>query len=115
MKKPYVEGSGNIYADMGAHDAEERFAKASLVHQIVDIIHERKLTQVEAAKVLGVDQPKVSALMRGRLADFSMERIFRFMRALGQTVEISVKPSSRRKPTLAVSATRERFTAVGRR
>jgi predicted XRE-type DNA-binding protein len=118
MKKPYVEGSGNIYADLGVRNPEETLAKANLVHRIVDIIQERRLTQVQAGKILGVDQPKVSALMRGRLTDFSMERLFRFLRALGQDVQITVAPkppSSRKPPTLAVYATEERVTADSHR
>jgi len=75
MKKSgYVEGSGNVYADLGVANPQEARAKADLAHRIVDIIEERKLTQVQAGKVLGVDQPKVSALKRGRLTDFSVER-----------------------------------------
>jgi len=107
MKKPFVEGSGNIYADLGVRNPKETLAKANLVHRIVDIIQERKLTQVQAAKVLGVDQPKVSALMRGRLTDFSMERLFRFLGRLDQDVRITIAPkppSSRKPPTLAVHA-----------
>src|ERR1019366_10805773 len=97
MKKPYVEGSGNIYADLGVRNPKETLAKANLVHRIVDIIQERKLTQVQAAKVLGVDQPKVSALMRGRLTDFSMERLFRFLLLLGHDVHIAVTRSEERR------------------
>ncbi len=72
MKKHgYVEGTGNVYADLGVVNPQEARAKADLAHRIVDIIEARKLTQVQAGKVSGVDQPKVSALKRGRLSDFS--------------------------------------------
>jgi predicted XRE-type DNA-binding protein len=121
MKKhAYVEGSGNIFADLGVPNPEEARAKADLVDRIVDIIKERKLTQVQAGKVLGVDQPKVSALMRGRLTDFSIERLLRFLLLLGQDVHIAVtaRPhSGRKQPSLQVHATPGRFKAVagGRR
>jgi predicted XRE-type DNA-binding protein len=108
MKKGgYVEGSGNVYADLGVAYPQEARAKADLAHRIVDIIEERKLTQVQAGKVLGVDQPKVSALKRGRLTDFSVERLVGFLLLLGNDVRITVTPkprSSRRPPTLEVSA-----------
>jgi predicted XRE-type DNA-binding protein len=105
MKKDYVEGSGNIYADLGVGNPQEARAKADLAHRIADIIEDRKLTQVQAAKVLGVDQPKVSALMRGRLKDFSIERLLRFLLLLGHDVHIAVtaRPrSSRKHPILRV-------------
>jgi predicted XRE-type DNA-binding protein len=106
MKKHYVERSGNIYADLGVANPQEGRAKADLAHRIVGIIVGRKLTQVQAGKVLGVDQPKVSALMRGRLTDFSIERLLRFLLLLGQDVHIAVtarRPSSK-QPTLEVHA-----------
>jgi predicted XRE-type DNA-binding protein len=108
MKKhEYVEGSGNVYADLGVINPQEARAKADLAHRIVDIIEARKLTQVQAGKVLGVDQPKISALKRGRLADFSIERLGAFLLLLGHDVQISVTPkphSSRKPPTLEVNA-----------
>lgn len=114
MKKPaYIESSGNIFADLGLYNPEEAQAKADLVDRIVEVIHERKLTQVQAAKMLGVDQPKVSALMRGRLTDFSIERLLRFLLSLGHDVHISVtsRPPSSRKPTLRVLAMERRSKA----
>jgi predicted XRE-type DNA-binding protein len=110
-----VEGSGNIYADLGVVHPQEARAKADLAHRIVDIIAARKLTQVQAGKVLGVDQPKVSALMRGRLTDFSIERLLRFLLLLGQNVHIAVtaRPhSSRKQPTLQVYTTTGSSKAV---
>jgi predicted XRE-type DNA-binding protein len=108
MKKlGYVESTGNIFADLGVTNPEEARAKADLVHRIVDIIRARRLTQVQAGKLLGVDQPKVSALMRGRLTDFSIERLLRFLLLLGQDVHIAItdRPaSSRRKPAFQVHA-----------
>jgi predicted XRE-type DNA-binding protein len=106
-KQGYVEGTGNVYADLRVANPQEARAKADLAHRIVDIIEARKLTQVQAGKVLGVDQPKVSALKRGRLADFSIERLVGFLLLLGHDVQIIVTPkphSSRKPPTLEVNA-----------
>jgi len=106
-KNGYVEGTGNVYADLGVAHPQEARAKADLAHRIVNIIEARKLTQVQAGKVLGVDQPKVSALKRGRLTDFSIERLVGFLLLLGHNVRITVTPrsrSSRKPPTLEVNA-----------
>lgn len=87
--------SGNVFADLGIPDAEENLAKADLVCQLCDVIAEQKLTQIEAATILGVDQPKVSALIRGKFAGFSIDRLLRFLNALGRDVEIVVGPARR--------------------
>lgn len=84
--------NGNIFADLGMPNADEMLMKAELVRQINQIITQRKLNQLQAAEVLGIDQPKVSALMRGKLTGFSTERLFRFLNALGCDVQIVVKP-----------------------
>jgi predicted XRE-type DNA-binding protein len=89
------ESSGNVFADLGLKNPEELLAKAELVQRICDIIAARKLTQVRAAKLLGIDQPKVSALMRGRLDGFSTDRLFRLQSALGSGVEIIIRPAHR--------------------
>jgi predicted XRE-type DNA-binding protein len=85
--------SGNVFADLGLNNSGEMLAKAELVRRICDIIAERKLTQTKAASLLGIDQPKISALMRGRLDGFSIDRLFRFLNALGRDVEIVVRPA----------------------
>ncbi len=85
------ESSGNVFADLGLKHPEELLAKAQIVQRIADIIAERKLTQARAAKVLGIDQPKVSALLRGKLDGFSTDRLFRFLNALGRDVEIVIR------------------------
>jgi predicted XRE-type DNA-binding protein len=90
---PIEESSGNVFADLGLKNPEELLAKAELVHRITEIISERKLTQVRAAKLLGVDQPKVSALLQGKLDGFSTDRLFRFLNALGSDVEIVIRPA----------------------
>lgn len=99
-------GSGNVFADLELPDAEEMLAKAELTRQILNVITERSLTQTQAAELLGIDQPKVSALTRGRLSGFSMERLFHFLNALGRDVQIIVKakPRSRQQAHIKVNA-----------
>jgi predicted XRE-type DNA-binding protein len=89
----YVVSSGNVFADLGLPNPEEALAKAELANKISMLIQDRKLTQAKAAKLLGIDQPKVSMLLRGRLTGFSIERLMRFLILLGQDIKISVHPS----------------------
>jgi predicted XRE-type DNA-binding protein len=99
-------GSGNVFADMGLAHAEERRAKAELVRQIADVIDKAGWTQTEAAARLGVDQPKVSALLRGQISGFSTDRLLRFLNAIGQDVEIVIRPQKTRanhRPTFRVT------------
>ena len=84
--------SGNVFADLEVPDAAEALTKAALARRICVLLAERKLTQARAAAVLGIDQPKVSALIRGKLDGFSTDRLFRFLNALDQDVEILVRP-----------------------
>lgn len=107
-------GSGNVFADLGLPNASELQAKADLAHEISRIIDERGFTQAEAAELLGVDQPKISALVRGRLSGFSMERLYRFLNALGKDIEIVVRSrSSRRRASVQViSADRKQRSAA---
>lgn len=86
--------SGNVFADLALDNAEELLVKAELARKISSIIATQKITQVEAAEILGIDQPKVSTLINGKLSGFSTARLFRFLNALGQDVEIVVKPKS---------------------
>ncbi len=95
-KRDYIEGSGNVFADLGLPNADELLAKAELAIRITDILRRRRLTQVQAAEILAVDQPKVSALIRGRLAGFSIERLLRFLLLLGADVAITIQPHHRR-------------------
>lgn len=88
-------GSGNVFADLHLRDSGARLAKAALAQEICDIIRNAGLDQRKAAARLGVDQPKVSALMRGRLKEFSTERLMRFLTALGRDVIITVRPPRR--------------------
>ena len=90
------QGGRNIFEDLKLPDAEELNAKAQIAYRICDLLEERKLTQKEAATVLGIDQPKVSALLRGRLEGFSSDRLFRFLNALDQEVEIVIRRTKKR-------------------
>src|SRR5262249_16685650 len=87
--------SGNVFADLEVPDAGEALAKAELTRRICAILSKRKLAQARAAALLGIDQAKVSALIRGKLDGFSTDRLFRFLNALGQDVEIVVRPRRR--------------------
>ena len=100
------EGSGNVFADVGIEQPEEYLAKAELARQIVGVLAAKRLTQIEAARVLGVSQPKVSALQNGRLDGFSTDRLIRFLNLLGRDVSIvvSTKRRSRRRACLTVRA-----------
>jgi predicted XRE-type DNA-binding protein len=93
---PYEVSSGNVFADLGFADPEEELVRADLAHRIATIIEDRGLTQIEAAALMGSNQPKVSALVRGRLAGFSFERLARYLLALGQDVEIVIRSTSER-------------------
>lgn len=86
----YTVGSGNVFADIDRPDAQEALIKAELARHIGHIIDKQKLTQKEAAQVLGIDQPKVSNLLRGRLSGFSTDRLLRFLNALGRDIEIVI-------------------------
>jgi predicted XRE-type DNA-binding protein len=90
-----TEGSGNVFADLGFAEPEEELTKAQLASHIRRILERRRLTQTAAAELMGIDQPKVSALLNGRLANFSSERLMRLLTALGHDVEIAVSPKPR--------------------
>ena len=96
-KLKITKSSGNVFADIGLPDPEKYLAKAELARQISNIIKHRGLKQVEAAKLLGIDQPKVSALSCGRLDDFSIERLIAFLNKLDRDVEILVKKKPPRR------------------
>jgi predicted XRE-type DNA-binding protein len=96
--RPVLEveaSSGNVFADLAVPHADEELAKAELARRICVLLADRKLTRAWAATVLGIDQRRVSALVRGRLEGFSTYRLFRFLNTLGQDVEILVRPRRR--------------------
>src|SRR5262249_19533179 len=105
-KMEIEESSGNIFADLGLPEPEERLAKADLAIRISEVIRARHLTQTRAARILKIDQPKISRLLRGQLSGFSAEKLMHFLTLLGRDVEITVKraPRSRRQGQLRVVA-----------
>lgn len=84
----------NIFADLDRPDAQEHYVKAQLVFQMEQIIKARKLTQTAASKLMGIKQPDVSNMLRGRFRGYSIERILGFLQALDQDIEIVIKPKS---------------------
>jgi predicted XRE-type DNA-binding protein len=88
----YENSSGNVFADIGLPDAANHLVKAKLVFKIDMLMRERSLKQAEAAALFGVRQPDISKMLRGDFRQFSVERLLRFLVALGQDVEIVVKP-----------------------
>jgi predicted XRE-type DNA-binding protein len=92
MNTTGIEKRRNVFADIGVPNAEEHFVKAQLVFKIDTIMRQRRLKQVEAASLLKVRQPDISKMLRGDFRQFSVERLLRFLVALGQDVEIVVKP-----------------------
>ena len=88
---PVTPSGGNVFADLGVPEPEEELAKADLAIHLRDAIKRRRLTQTAAGQRMGLDQPKVSALMNGRLTGFSSERLMRCLAALGEDIEIVIK------------------------
>ena len=95
--------SGNVFADLGLANAGEHLVKAGLVLKIDRTIQQRDLTQAAAAQLMGIDQPKVSAMLAGQFRGYSVERLMRFLVALGHDVEIVVKPRKRGAAELRVA------------
>ena len=94
--------SGNVFRDLGLPNPEQEMMKTRLTLEIYRIIRERGLTQTQAAQVLGVKQPHVSLLMRNRSGSFSAGRLMEFLTALGQDVEITVRPARKEQGEMTV-------------
>ena len=105
-RETITRGTRNVFADLGFPDAAERQAKLRLAYALNQVLEDRKLSQADAAKVLGVTQPKVSALRNYKLAGFSVERLMNLLTALDQDVEIVIrrKPRSQRAGRISVVA-----------
>src|SRR5260370_12692297 len=97
-----TEGSGNVFADLGLPNPEQELLKAQLTLQIYTILKDSGMTQVEIAKILGVQQPQVSLIMRNRAGNFSVGRLMEFLIALRQDVEITVRPTTQHHAPLSV-------------
>jgi predicted XRE-type DNA-binding protein len=98
-----TRGTGNVFADLGYADAEERQTKLRLAHAINGVIARQRLAQAAAAAKLGVNQPKVSALANYKLDGLSVERLMTFLTALDQDVEIVIKHKPRSRATGRIS------------
>jgi predicted XRE-type DNA-binding protein len=92
-KSKITQSSGNIFADLGLENPQEHSVKAHIVILITKMIESKNLTQGQAATKMGLRQPDVSKLLRGRFEGFSLERLLYFVRALGSDIEIKIKPS----------------------
>ncbi len=110
MKQKFMDiqhqpSSGNVFADLGIPNPEEALAKADIASRIASIIKHRHLKQTEAAELLGIDQPKVSKLIRGQLREFSLERLLSYVLKLNRDVEIVIheKTSSRSHAQMKVT------------
>jgi predicted XRE-type DNA-binding protein len=99
-----TKSSGNVFADLGLPNPEQELLKAQLTLQIHKIVKARGLTQARAGAILGIKQPHVSALMRNRAGNFSVGRLMEFLTALGQDVEITVKPTRKARGEMEVVA-----------
>lgn len=89
-----TESSGNVFEDMGLPNPDERLAKADVALLIYDAIKDRKLSQRQAAEILGLDQANTSRLMNGKLSGFTLDRLFRSLNSLGMDVEVTVRKRS---------------------
>lgn len=103
-REPVTRGTGNVFADLGFPDSAERHAKLRLAYALNQVLEARKLSQADAANVLGVTQPKVSALRHYKLAGFSVERLMNLLTALDRDVQIVIrrKPRSRKAGRISV-------------
>lgn len=97
-------GSTNVFADLGRRDADEAFAKMELAYRVQGLIERLGLSQTEAAKLLHTDRARVSNLMRGRLGEFSIDRLFRFLNRLGQDVDVTIRPKRRARAQVHILA-----------
>ncbi len=96
LRREKIEiGSGNVFADLGLPDAEQLLLKAELTSKIVQLIEKRGWTQAQTAERTGLDQPKVSRLLRGQLSGFSADRLFAILNRLGHSVEVRISPKER--------------------
>jgi len=92
---PVEEGSGNVYTDLSYPDSDTMLVKAQLAAKIAEIVQRRALNQTQTAEILGLTQPKVSALLKGRFRGISEHRLLECLTRLGRDVDIVIKPTPR--------------------
>ncbi len=97
-----ILSSGNVFADLGLPEPENDRTKANLIHRVADIIRLRELSQSQAASLLEIDQPKVSAIMRGKISGFSTDRLLRYLALLGYSVCISISQEREERGNIRV-------------
>jgi predicted XRE-type DNA-binding protein len=97
-------GGVNVFESLGRPDADEAFAKVELAFKIQTLIEARRLSQTQAAKVLGTDRARVSNLMRGRLKEFSIDRLFRFLNNPGQDIDVTIRPKRHARANVHILA-----------
>jgi predicted XRE-type DNA-binding protein len=104
---PVEEGSGNVYTDLSYPESDLMLVKARLAAKISEIVQRRELTQSQTAEILGLTQPKVSALLKGRFRGISEHRLLECLIRLGRDVRITIKPvpRSRSNGRLTLSVT----------
>jgi predicted XRE-type DNA-binding protein len=107
-----VRSSGNVFADLGLRDAGEKQTKVSLAVAIQQIIQARRLSQTAAARLLDINQPKISALVNYHLEGFSVERLLHFLNALDRDVEIVIRKRPRSRKTARIFVTEAQLSAV---
>jgi predicted XRE-type DNA-binding protein len=107
-----VRSSGNVFADLGLRDAGEKQTKVRLAVAIRQIIQARRLSQTVAARLLDINQPKVSALVNYHLDGFSVERLLHFLNALGRDVEIVIRKKPRSRKAARIMVTEDQLSAV---
>jgi predicted XRE-type DNA-binding protein len=105
VKPDVVPSSGNIFADLGLPNAEEKQTKVRLAFAINQIVAGQRLSQMAAARSLNVSQPKISALRNYQLDGFSVERLMNFLTALDRDVEILIRPKPKSRKTARVLVT----------
>jgi predicted XRE-type DNA-binding protein len=93
-----IDSTGNVFADLELPATDEDMLKVAIARVITNVLRKRELTQVQAAEIIGIDQSKVSALLRGRLKGFSVERLIKFLTLLGKDVDIRISGRFKNQP-----------------
>lgn len=93
-----IDSSGNVFADLGLSTSDDDLLKVAIAGAITNIVKKRELSQSDAADIIGIDQPKMSLLLRGRLNGFSVDRMLKFLTLLGKDVDIRISARSKNQP-----------------
>ncbi|MBM3513171.1 MAG: XRE family transcriptional regulator [Alphaproteobacteria bacterium] len=103
-RKRVIYSKASVFHDLGLKDADDLVLRADLMQRVCAIIESRGLTQAQAAGVMGMDQPRVSALMRGKINKFSTDRLFRALSDLGQNIEVRISPAHAKRGRMLLAA-----------